>query len=547
MRRLQLLFAVLLMLSSVSSIVASQTSAQDASPQASSNGAALPLTGDLKAEFETYVQTTLTKLGVPGASIAVVQGGDVVYLQGFGMREVGGIDKVTPDTLMMIGSDTKSITSMLAATMVDDGTISWDTPLVDLLPNFAVADPQVTQALTVADAFCACTGLPARDAELTLNFDSMTPDKLIASVADFPLTAPVGKKFQYSNQMYAIGGYALAAAGGAAPDDLSGGYEKLLRDRVLDPIGMSQSTFALADIQANDDFAVPHSFDINVQMQPISLNADYAFGSAVAPAGGLWSNASDMARYVQTQLAGGVTPDGKQVVSAENLARTQAPHVSISPIAQGMPPLLTDYAKAYGMGWYVGEYKGRTMLSHTGSTLGYFSDVALLPDDDLGIVILTNGGPAAQSFTLAVKYRLFELLFDEPAEVDQLANQIAHSISSAFAQMASQLGQVDPAVVAPYLGRYTNPALGDVELKLEGLKLMLDMGELSSELKPIGDGSSPVAVYIFTDPPLAGPGVSILLRLDDTGNPEIAATIQVESDQPYIFTRAAPARATPGP
>jgi hypothetical protein len=199
------------------------------------------------------------------------------------------------------------------------------------------------------------------------------------------------------------------------------------------------------------------------------------------------------------------------------------------------------------MGWYAGHYKDRPMLSHTGSTLGFFSEVALLPEDDLGIVILTNGGPAAQTFTTAAQYRLFELLFDEPAEVDQLANQLAHSTSSGLAQMAAELGQVDPTVVTPYLGYYSNPALGDAELRLDGTKLILDVGEAASEIKPIGDGSSPVAAYIFTDPPFAGPGVSIVLRLDDAGNPEIAATIQPESTEPYIFTRTATAPATPDP
>ena len=121
---------------------------------------------------------------------------------------------------MMIGSVTKSMTSTMAATVVDDGWLSWDTPLVELLPDFAVADPQLTPRLTVADAFCACTGLARRDLELIFHFNDLTPDRLIAQVAELPLTAPYGQAFQYSNQMYALGGYAAAAAAGAAPNDL---------------------------------------------------------------------------------------------------------------------------------------------------------------------------------------------------------------------------------------------------------------------------------------------------------------------------------------
>ena len=134
--------------------------------------APLPLTGERRTAFEAYVAEAIDRLGVPGASMAVVQGGEVVYLQGFGVRQIGGPDPVTPDTLMMIGSVTKAMTSTMAATVVDDGWLSWETPVVDLLPDFAVADPERTPRLTVADAFCACTGLPRRDPEIIFNFDS---------------------------------------------------------------------------------------------------------------------------------------------------------------------------------------------------------------------------------------------------------------------------------------------------------------------------------------------------------------------------------------
>jgi CubicO group peptidase (beta-lactamase class C family) len=549
MRRFHITLVVLLLFATFGSAGAAQTAARGATPQADLAGVPpSSLTNDQKAKFETYIENTQTKLGVPGASVAIVQGGDIVYLQGFGVRKVGGTEKVSPDTLMMIGSDTKSMTSMLAATLVDDGWLSWDTPIVQLLPNFVVADPQLTQQLTVADAFCACTGLPQRDAELTLNFDSMTPDRMIASVADFPLTAPLGQKFQYSNQMYAIGGYAAAVAGGASPDDLFNSYRLLMRDRILNPIGMERSTFALEDVLASGDYAVPHGSDLFGQTKPVSLLADYGSVSAAAPAGALWSSAREMARYVQTQLADGVSFNGTRVVSAKNLERTRAARVPISPNAQGLPPPLSDYAQAYGMGWYVGEYKGQPLLSHSGSTLGFVSEVALLPENDLGIVILTNGGANAYPFTLAVQYRLLELLANQSPEIDPLINQLIAANTSQTAQILAQLGQPDPAAVAPYLGRYSNPALGEIDLDLEGAKLVLDAGELRSELQPVGDPTSPVDVYIFTDPPLAGAPVSILLRLDAGGDPEIAATIRGETDETYVFTRVeAAAAATPGP
>src|SRR5215210_4784475 len=381
--------------------------------------APMPLTGERRATFEAYVADAIKRLGVPGASVAVVQNGEMVYAQGFGVRELGGTDPVTPDTLMMIGSVTKSMTSTMAATVVDDGWMSWDTPLVDLLPDFAVADPQLTPRLTLADAFCACTGLPRRDLELMFQFSDLTPDRLIAQVATLPLAAPYGQAFHYSNQMYAIGGYAAAAAAGAAPDDLYSGYQLAMRQRLLNPIGMPRSTFALAEVLASGDYALPHATNLDGQLQRVSPLVDERFASSVAPAGALWSSAREMARYLQMELADGVAPNGTRVVTAENLARTRAPRVAI-PAQPGLPALFAETGDHYAMGWVTGTYHSQPIISHSGGTLGFVSEVAFLPEADLGIVLLTNGGQGAGTFNYAVQFRLFELLFDQSAEFDAM-------------------------------------------------------------------------------------------------------------------------------
>jgi CubicO group peptidase (beta-lactamase class C family) len=554
MRRMLIVLAVLLAftfggisgVAQVETPVASPQASPFASPQATqpdlAGVAAQPLTGERRAAFEAYVADVMHRLGVPGASVAVVQGGRVVYAQGFGVKELGGTAPVTPDTLMMIGSITKSMTGTLAATLVDAGFLAWDTPVVDLLPSFAVADPELTPRLTVADAYCACTGLPRRDAEILFNMDELTPERLITSVADFPLTAPFGEKFQYSNQMYAIGGYAAAVAAGAAPQNLYAGYVAAMRDRLLNPIGIEHSTFALADVLANGDYALPYTAGIDGQTVPVPLLLDDRFVTSVAPAGALWSNAREMARYVQTELADGVAPDGTRVVSAENLARTRAPRV-MTPPDPNQPPLANETAQAYGMGWVVGAYKGQPLISHNGGTLGYGSQVAFLPEADLGIVILTNDVARGATLSIAVQYRLFEMLFDQPSEIDPLLTQLLAS-----APESPPLGQVDPAAVTPFLGRYANPALGEVDLKLEDGRLILDGGEVRSELRPLVDEAGQVTAYIFVDPPLAGGPVTVMLRQGADDRPEIEVTVEGEGAATYVFTPLeASAAATPAP
>ncbi len=366
------------------------------------------------AELEAYIAAMLEKTSIPGAAVAMVQDGQVIYQNGFGVRALGQPEPVTPETLMMIGSVTKSMTATMAAALVDEGRLTWDTPVVDLLPGFAVADPDVTQAITVRDAFCACTGLPQRDADFILNSDEYTPSRLIASVADFPLAAPLGELFQYSNQMFGIGGYAATAAAAGTTDDLYDAYVRVMHETVLAPLGMSRSTFALSDVQASEDYAGSYSRDLSGDYQPVALDDEDSFVTSVAPAGALWSNAAEMARYIQMELARGVAPDGTRVVSRENLEATWQPQVTLpappTMESEGAPLELIAMGQGYALGWLTGDYGGERILTHSGATFGFSAQVTVLPDADFGLVILTNG-VGADFFTLAVQFRALELLF----------------------------------------------------------------------------------------------------------------------------------------
>ncbi|MFN8591145.1 MAG: serine hydrolase domain-containing protein [Thermomicrobiales bacterium] len=513
--------------------------------------APLPLTGERRAAFESYIADAMQRFAVPGAAVAVVQNGAVVYAQGFGVTRSGGSEPVTADTLFMIGSVTKSMTSMLAATLVDDGWLSWQTPIVQELPDFAVADPTLTKRLTVADAFCACTGVPARDADLIFNIYDLTPKRVIAQVADLPLTAPLGERYQYSNQMYAIGGYAAARAAGADPDHLNADYEAALRERILNPIGMTRSTFALDDVLASGDYALPHAQNLEGETRPFPLLVDENFVSSVTPAGGLWSSARDMARYLQTELADGVAPDGTRVVSVESLAQTWQPRVAV-PVTPGLPPVVTEGFQHYGMGWIVGAYHGQPLISHSGGTFGFASEVAFLPEANLGIVILSNGGAGGAPALFGIQYHLFSLLFDQPAEVDAFLDQAVPARDEQLAALRAMLRPVDPAAVTPYLGRYTNPALGEVVLRLQDGTLILDSGEIRSELRAVVGEDGQIEGYIFVDPPLNRPDVPVFLQEGAEGGPELSVT--VPDDDPtippvtYVFTAAtSSASATPVP
>jgi hypothetical protein len=250
-----------------------------------------------------------------------------------------------------------------------------------------------------------------------------------------------------------------------------------------------------------------------------------------------------MARWLSTQLANGIAPDGRHVVSEANLLRTRAPRVPIEP-EPGASALINDASHYYAMGWEVGDYKGQPLIHHSGSILGFNSQVTFLPDAGFGVVILTNGGLGAKIFTLAVRFRLLELLFDQPQEYDAIAVQDLDAQTKAFAEMRTELRPVDAAAVTPWQGRYTNKAMGDVTLLLSDGKLVLDAGAYRSELRAQVNKAGKTVGYGFIDAPLAGPGMMVTLRRDSGGRPEMVLTVEGEvpsaqggSATDYVFRR----------
>lgn len=473
------------------------------------------------AELDAYVADVLARTGVPGAAVAVVQNGAVVHSRGFGVRERGRPAPVTPETLMMIGSITKSMTTMMTATLVDEGRLSWDTPVADLLPGFAVADPALSQTVTVRNLFCACTGVPRRDLEFFFNAEDASAQDVVASLASFEFFTPFGEAFQYSNQMVATGGYAAAAASGE-PGDLYDAYERAMAERVLGPIGMVDSTLSFESVRADDDYALPHGATFELTYDPLPLDTEEIL-SPIAPAGALWSSATEMARYAITELNRGVGPDGNRVVSAENLAVTWAPQVAI------------DDETAYGLGWVVGEYNGAPLIEHGGNTFGFTGDLAFLPGADLGIVTLANA-QGANIFTQAVRERLLEIAYDQPREFDA---QVAFALEQAERDVAGiPFGDaVDPAAVDPFVGDYANAALGEVSLTLEDGELVLDAGEFRTELRPVVDPTGDDADrnrFLTVEAPIAGLPVELG---EENGRPLV---IVGEGVVAYRFTPAFP-------
>ncbi|MEA3337203.1 MAG: alpha/beta fold hydrolase [Chloroflexota bacterium] len=466
--------------------------------------------------LETDIERYMERLDTPGAAVAIVENGEVIYANGFGVRDMVTEEPMTAATQMMIGSTTKSMTTMLMAQLVDEGVFDWATPVTEILPTFRVADPGITDEITMRNMVCACSGVPRRDLEWIFNADHLTAEDIVESLADFEFFTEFGEAFQYSNQMVAAAGYLAALASGTPYGDLQDGYIELMEARVFDAIDMPDTTFSFDEVAAGRDYATPYGKTILGKLIELPLDAEEIL-IPVAPAGAAWSNVLDMARYAATELSQGVTPDGSAVVSAENLAVTWTPQVDIT----------SDLS--YGLGWLIEDWKGIPVISHAGNTFGYSSELAFLPEHGIGISILTNEQNSL--LNSAIRYRLLELLFGQEGDDEHLDFYIDMINKGRSDLMHSLLPEIDTGRIEPYLGVYWNNELGEAELRWQDDDLIMDVGEVQMTVRARRDEDGEVS-YLTTTPPAAG--MPLELKMDNDGNPFLQYGLGVVE---YIFER----------
>lgn len=480
----------------------------------------LPVNDELIASLEAFIAAYMEAFSVPGAAVGIVEDNELVYTKGFGVADPVTGAPVTPDMHMMIGSTGKSLTTMLMGTLVDDALMTWDTPAQELYPDFRVADPALSETITMRNLVCACTGVPRRDLELLFNAQSLAAQDLVASLGDFEFFTDFGEAFQYSNQMVATAGYIAGEVADPGAADLMAAYSEALQSRVLDPIGMTDTTLSFDAVFERSNYAVPHAQTLEATYVPLDFDVE-ALLLPIAPAGAHWSTLNDMARYMITQLQEGVAPDGQRVVSAENLKETWNPQIAIANDA------------SYGLGWIVSSYKGQPLISHAGNTFGFTSGFTFLPGRDMGIIVLTNGR-ATNLFNDGVAGRFLELIFDQPAETAQNLDFYLEQIEQQVAELTAQLATTpDEGAIEPYLDRFTNAALGDIVLSLEEGRLMLDAGEFVTELRPKVDSEGELQGYLQMDPPLQG--LLYKFTMMDGGAPTI---VLGEGATEYTFVQA---------
>lgn len=440
------------------------------------------------AALAKFIQDGQKETGVPGVALGLVQDGKVIFADGFGVKELGKPDKPDGDTLFMVASNTKAMTTLLLAKMVDEHRLTWTTQVTSLFPEFRLGDPETTRSVQVKHLICACTGMPRQDLEWIFEFGKMTPESSLALLGSMQPTSKFGELFQYSNLMAAAAGY---TAGHVLYPQMEVGaaYDKAMQTYVFDPLGMASTTFDYKRALSGNH-AYPHAPDVDGHMAKALMAVNYA-AVPVRPAGAAWSSVRDMLKYVSMELAEGKLPNGKTYVSKEPLLERRAPQVAIGKDT------------TYGMGLMVDTTYGIPVVHHGGDLIGFHSDMIWLPQQNVGAVILTNGdlGSAIRS---RFSRKLLEVLFDGHPEADALLAADAKNFYAAHAAERRLLTiPADPAATANLAKHYQNAAMGAIDVSSSGPATIFDFGEWQS---PVATKKNPDGTISFetTVPGMSG-------------------------------------------
>jgi CubicO group peptidase (beta-lactamase class C family) len=425
-------------------------------------------------DFDAYVKRAVADWRAPGLAVAVVKDGQVLLAKGYGVRDIGQPGAVDADTLFAIGSTTKAMTAAAIGMLVDEGRVAWDDPVTKHLPGFAVADPYITRELRIRDLLTHRSGLAGTD-QLWYGQQTRPLAEVLRRLQFVAPSSSLRSHFAYQNVMYAAAGEVVARAGGTP-------WAEFIRRRFFAPLGMTSSVPLIAELAGRDNVAQPH-FDLDGRITRIS-NAPV---DPVAPAGAVWSSASDMARWVTYLLAGHDDASGPKLLAPATKEELFRPQFVVDEGFYPTAGLTRPHWTTYGLGWFQQDYAGRKVDFHTGSIDGMVAIVGLVRDERLGVVVLSNLDHMEARH--ALMFRAFDTFLgreprDWSAEMQALYGRLARDQQAARRKFAEKrvTGTRPTLPLARYTGSYGHPVYGDLRVTLDGGILRMQFGERAAQL-----------------------------------------------------------------
>jgi CubicO group peptidase (beta-lactamase class C family) len=446
------------------------------------------------ATLAADVERVMKLFDVPGIAIAIVKDGQVLATRGFGVRKLGSPEKVDAKTLFEVASNSKAFTAAALAMLVDEGKLAWDDPVTKHLPDFQMYDAYVTHEMTVRDLLTHRSGLGLGAGDLLWwPTTSFSTDEIIHKLRYIAPSTSFRSSYAYDNLLYIVAGKIIAAKSGKT-------WGETIRERILTPVGMSGTTTSLAENAGNPNVANAHS-KINEKIAAVkSMPVPNAVGAV-----GINTNAEDIARWMNVLLAGGKLPAGADGANADadgkearlfSAKQAREMWTAQTPMRVGEPNAKLAGTKAnfaaYGLGFQLRDYHGRLLALHSGALQGFYSKVVMVPEEKLGIAILTNAESGGS--LNALQWQLLGRLVDRDDRTDWIG-AVASVEEEMHAKEKARLAKAGAARAAKtqpslarsaYDGDYQDPWYGIATIKHVGGKQLLSLSrtpDLSGELE----------------------------------------------------------------
>ncbi len=404
---------------------------------------------------------------VPGLALAIVKDDEVVLARGYGVRKLGAEARVDEHTVFAIASCTKAFTAAALALLVDEGKLAWDDPVGKHLPGFQMCDPYATRELTVRDLLCHRGGLERHDLAWLAN-PTLSREGVTRLLRHAKPSWSFRSKAGYQNMLFGVAGQVVAVASGKSWDDF-------VRERFFAPLKMTASSTSLRDLAKARNVASGHQ-KIDGKLVPVApRNLDN-----IAPAGAIESTATDMAQWARLQLNGGKL--GKQrLLSAAAVKEMHTPQTIVR-LERHLPRIYPETRfMAYGLGWRTFDHRGAVVIEHGGSIDGMIAQVALVPEEKLGIVVLTNRRP--NYLTTALVNRILDRYRraaprDWSTELRKVARSLEEEAEHAERKEEKERVKGTRPSLAPakYAGLYRDELYGEVKVTEEKGKLTVRLG-----------------------------------------------------------------------
>jgi CubicO group peptidase (beta-lactamase class C family) len=435
------------------------------------NSAPLSSVTDLAAtlaEIDQYTQKVQQDWEVPGIAVAIVQGNKLVWSRGYGVREINKPELVDGDTLFAVASNSKAFTAAGLAILVDEGKLNWDDPVTKHLPTFQMPDAWSTREMTVRDLVCHRSGMDTFSGDLLWYDTNYTADQVVDRIRYLKPVSSFRSRYGYQNLMF--------IAAGKVIEKLSGkNWAEFTQEKILSPLGMQRTTTSVKQIK--DNFAAPHNKSFGgQQLRALPLgDVDNSWGAC-----GLNASVNDMSKWMLMQIAGGKWGE-RQIISAQQLHNMYQPWMVLQ---QPYDPKKRNNSmknfQAYGLGYFLADWYGHKVVNHSGGLDGMISQLAIVPSLELGVVVLTNSESSASRF---VRDRVLECFMGVQERPDRSAEALT-KLAETNQQNAAKREKIDAdrkkdttttVPLADLAGRFRSDLYGDVEVTVEGDRLVLRM------------------------------------------------------------------------